>query len=109
MPIRTKILAPLAAALMLAGCSGEPSESNMKDAMVSKLAVVFGTQGQSVDEMKARLAVEKGDCVEASGEPGWICDVRVGQTVNGQKQFPTPWGKGRFFKVNGNWAFEERR
>ena len=109
--------AVLAAALLLAGCSGEPSVSNIREAMLNDPKARAGFEmlkglnpnaPSSFEDAVAATLIEKGTCIASTDAPGFICDIRAGMTVNGAKQFGQ-WGKARFFKVNGTWNMEERR
>ncbi len=109
--------AVLVATMLLVGCSGEPGVSNIKEAMLGdpksragyELAKSINPQAGSYEDFITNSAViEKGDCVEASSEPGWLCDLRVGMRIGDRTQFGQ-WAKVRFFKVNGSWNMEERR
>lgn len=53
-----------------------------------------------------KISVEKGACTEATGQPGFVCDFRLGIDRNGRLDHG-PWAKGRFFESSGGWQFEE--
>lgn len=95
-----------AISIALSGCSGEPSVADMKQAVAgSPLMTALAQMGS---RNIAALEVDKGGCAAASGAPGFVCDLRVGYRVNGQVQYGA-WGKGRFFKADGAWQFQEMR
>ena len=92
--------------LALCGCSDEPGANDMKQAIVSNpaMAALARIGGHDLSD----LVVDKGGCAAATGVPGYVCDVRVGYRAGGQAQYGA-WGKGRFFKTNGGWQFQEIR
>ena len=90
----------------LCGCSDEPGASDMKRAIAANpaMAALSRIGGRDL----SNLVVDKGGCAAATGAPGYVCDVRVGYRTGGQVQYGA-WGKGRFFKANGAWQFQEIR
>ena len=96
-------------ALLLAGCSSEPSESNMLEALnrnpqwMMTLGMLSGRE--PAEAMKAGV-LEKASCAEAQGSPGHVCDFRWGmKQPNGNVQYGTP-AKGRFYKAGEGWQVE---
>ena len=64
-----------------------------------------GTSGMSADEIVNALEFERGDCVEAVGQTGFVCDYRVISSINGKKQ-EGQWMKARFYNAGG-WQIEQ--
>jgi hypothetical protein len=114
------------AALSLAACdSGEPSQSDMLQAMKSegslpdliRMGVIVGLHGsqrgpdleKAVDKAVKGFVVEKASCAEAQGAPGYVCDFRMGFPMpDGHVEYGQP-GKSRFFKTGAGWSFEQPR
>lgn len=113
--------APLAlACLALAGCSGEPSDSNMADAlkndpMLRMVASEMSSRPVSpgrettAEAFLDSLTVAKLGCVEAQGAPGYVCDFKFTIGTNKSNKMSDRPGKGRFFKGPDGWSFEEIR
>lgn len=111
---RSKFLACLLTghlALALSGCSGEPDESEMRDAMgkhpqfqLLLLAISKGKEDQ-VPQTLAKSKIEKFSCVAAKEAPGYVCDFRWGLPVNGTVEYGAP-QKRRFFKGAGGWMMD---
>jgi hypothetical protein len=106
----------LAGALVLTGCSGEPSESDMIQAINAhdrfRLTIVATLMARGVAEADAKTIfrensrIEKSGCVQAQGMPGFVCDFRWGlKQPDGSVNFLNP-AKGRFFKSGNGWAAE---
>ncbi|HEV7276535.1 MAG TPA: hypothetical protein VGN80_09635 [Devosiaceae bacterium] len=102
------MLAAGAAVLVLAACSGEPSGNDIKEAIRNNAAVMMQMRalaqmsgGGDADELINAASVEKGQCTQAQGQPGFVCDFRL--NAGGQTG---PWGKARFFNANG-WQLEQ--
>lgn len=108
--------------LLLAGCSGEPSNGDIHEAlkddedfrmalqmMVEAEAMFAGNRSKNgaadARRMIEEMRFEKGSCVDAQNAPGYVCDFRA--RMPGKK--PSPPTKGRFFKSGGKWSFEEVR
>ena len=84
----------LAVSLLTVGCSGEPSEADIRAAFekdVAKTAQsldqagkMFGGVGKSFTDSLGKTelhAVKKIGCAEAKEAPGFVCDVEVDMTV----------------------------
>jgi len=105
-----KIMA-LALALLLAACSGEPGEGDIREAVFKNAAfrMSLGMMVGGVAAMETTMksgSIEKSSCVSAQGAPGYVCDFRIGfKQPNGSVMFGTPL-QGRFFKSGGNWDVE---
>jgi hypothetical protein len=82
------------AAFSLAGCSGEPSEADIKAAFEKDMAKtaqslddagkMFGGVGKALTDSLGKTelhAVKKIGCAEAKDAPGFVCDVEVDMTV----------------------------
>lgn len=104
MKLRRSITLPamlLGAVLALTGCSGEPSSTDMKQALESAMkanpivAAMFG----GFEEF------EKIACKEAEGKPGFVCDYKATTTVMGQKT--TSNGTARFTQGKNGWEAQE--
>ena len=109
--------ASLATTLFLAGCSGEPSTADIKQAMSANsteqtsFAMLKGLNPalpNTFEEFVDSLSIEKGECKQVGDAPGYVCDFRAGMNINGAPQFG-PWTRARFFKVNGQWNEEVMR
>jgi hypothetical protein len=61
---------------------------------------------QIVKNILKDMVLEKSDCVEANGLPGFICDFRIQTTFQDKKEWGKP-AKGRFFKTGDDWNYEE--
>ncbi|WP_297109161.1 hypothetical protein [uncultured Devosia sp.] len=102
-------------AVTLAACSGEPGGNDMKQAIrnnqmvMAQMQMLAQTGGASVtaSQMLDASEVEKGSCMEAQNQPGFVCDFRVNATVGGQRQ-TGQWSKARFFNADG-WQMEQVR
>ncbi len=84
----------VAASLFAAGCSGEPSEVDIKTAFekdmvksaqsLDEAGKMFGGVGKTLTDSLGKMelhAVKKIDCAEAKDAPGFVCDVEVDMTV----------------------------
>lgn len=113
--------AVLAALLVLlaAGCSGEPSDADIRAALEKNIAAnseslnkttrMFGGAGQFLTDMigKAEIhSVKKIGCVAAKDAPGYVCDVELDMTVplTGRKKDMT---SARFVKGPDGWVVTE--
>ncbi|MGQ5247954.1 hypothetical protein ACULL3_07280 [Xanthomonas arboricola pv. corylina] len=86
-------------ALGLTACSGKPSNSNARQALVTLLQQ--SGAGQVTDIQNFELS----GCVEAEGAEGYRCDTRghVVLEIAG-RQVPVPVSKNlRYAKADGNW------
>jgi len=115
--MKTLLAAALAVFLLFtAGCSGEPSEADIRAAFekditkssesLNKTAQMFGGAGKAFTDMlgKAEIhSVKKISCVQATNEPGYVCDVEVDMTVplTGRKKDMT---QARFVKGPDGWV-----
>jgi len=111
------LLAALLAALALlaAGCSGEPSDADIRSALekdmaktaqsINKTTQMFGGAGKALSEMmKTEIhAVKKIGCVESKDSPGYVCDFEVDMTapVTGRGKETA---KARFVKGPEGWV-----
>jgi hypothetical protein len=90
------LLTRLLCALLLftVGCSGEPSEKDIRAALdkdaakqsqaLNQTAQMFGGAGKTLTDMIGTMeihAVKKIGCVEAKDAPGFVCDVEIDMTV----------------------------
>lgn len=112
--VATIIVAPL-----LSGCSGEPGESDVREALRRNQMVVFGLASTLFDpknrnadtsamaqKILSEASIKIDGCVPAQGAPGFVCDFRVGRPDGSGQTQPM---KGRFFQAEDGWRFEERR
>jgi hypothetical protein len=80
--------------LLAAGCSGAPSETDIKAAFEKDMAKtaqsideagkMFGGMGKSLTDSLGKMelhAVKKIGCTEAKDAPGFVCDVEIDMTV----------------------------
>jgi hypothetical protein len=114
MKMQMRVSGAAALALAVGACfGGEPSESDMAEAMRNNIkiqqAVMLSLPAPGAMEQALKTAVaEKSACKAAQGEPGYVCDFRFGsKQTNGTVR----WGeaaKGRFYKVDGKWAVDLR-
>jgi len=117
MPQIVRVLV-LGSLTLLAACSGEPSETEMKKAVaktasaqLAQFAGVFGSlagkpgaaaqKPPDVDSLITKFV--KDGCVKPASQPGYVCDFTF--TVQGVSQH----GKGRFFDTSDGLGFEEMR
>jgi len=91
----------LASLLALTGCSGEPSEADMKISLeaVMKSNPIMASLFSGFDEF------EKLGCKEAEGKPGYVCDYRATTTVMGQKN--TSNASARFVEGDSGWQAQQ--
>lgn len=111
-------LAVIMVSALLSGCSGEPGEPDIRDALARNqqtmmgLTMLFaGPRGDSNAEAKAKsfireAAIKVDGCVAAQNAPGFVCDFRMGQP-GGQQMGPPM--KARFFKSGNGWDLEQTR
>ncbi|MCW2308955.1 hypothetical protein [Rhodobium gokarnense] len=117
----------IAASLGLAGCSGEPGEDDIRDAIKrdpgtrAGLELLFGgvqgvarrrgqaTSGVTAQEFLDKAIIEKSGCKEAQGQPGYVCDFRMGNGTGKGPVNMSPPIKGRFFETNDGWTYQEMR
>lgn len=84
----------VAVLLAAAGCSGEPSETDIRaafekdsvknNASLNEAGKVMGGAGKALTDMIGKTeihAVKKIDCVAAQNAPGFVCDVELDITV----------------------------
>lgn len=116
-----RTIGPLSA-LFLAGCfSGEPSTTDMANALHGNqgfrqgvvLLMEMGdrlTRTRTAHDVDAFLktgVVEKIGCSAAQGVPGYVCDFKWGiRQPNGSVSFSPP-AKARFFKGSGGWNMDD--
>ncbi|MBB4305684.1 hypothetical protein GGD81_004766 [Rhodobium orientis] len=117
-PFATALL--VAASLGLAGCSGEPDEDDMEEAlrrdpMMSRLAEVTANQPvpqgreTTAEAYLDSLSVNKSGCAEARGAPGYVCDFKMTIGTNRSNMRSDRPGKGRFFQADDGWTYQEMR
>lgn len=115
--MKTLLAASFAALLLFTiGCSGEPSEADIRAAFerdiaessesLNKTAQMFGGAGKAFTDMLGQAeihSVKKIGCVEATDAPGYVCDVEVDMTVplTGRKKDMT---QARFVKGPDGWV-----
>lgn len=88
------MLTLVAVSLLVAGCSGEPSEADIKAAFEKDMAKtaqsideagkMFGGLGKPLTDSLGKMelhAVKKIGCAQAKDAPGFVCDVEVDMTV----------------------------
>lgn len=112
-----RLLTGLLSALLLfaVGCSGEPSEKDIRAALdkdaakhsqaLNQTAQVFGGAGKALTDMIGTMeihGVKKIGCVEAKDAPGFVCDVEIDMTVplTGRSKEMT---SARFVKSPDGW------
>ena len=101
-----RIAAATLACLALVGCSGEPSEADMRKAVEATTRRTLEAQGRP--GFRAFDEFRKQGCVETKGKPG-LHDCYYAATFApqpGQKPL-TVNGKGRFRKTDQGVAFED--
>lgn len=105
--------------LILAACSGEPSESSMREAVEktakaqidrarASMQALMGRHNPYANQMMPEFTglgdFKKLSCVAATHAPGHVCDFRFtakeGRTAQN--------AKGRFFKGADGFEFEEK-
>jgi hypothetical protein len=105
------------AAAMLAACSSgpsPPSADEMRDAIQRDPRVMAGSMvwasvgglfggGSSAEDVRRRLTVARGDCVEARPNPGFVCDFAI--LIDGSR-VPGGEARGRFFRIENQWTVE---
>lgn len=111
-----RLLTGLVLLLFAVGCSGEPSEKDIRAALdkdaakhsqaLNQTAQVFGGAGKALTDMIGTMeihAVKKIGCVEAKDAPGFVCDVEVDMTspLAGRKKDMT---SARFVKGPDGWV-----
>ncbi len=87
-------MALVAVSMLVAGCSGEPSEADIKAAFEKDMAKtaqslddagkMFGGVGKALTDSLGKTelhAVKKIGCAQAKDAPGFVCDVEVDMTV----------------------------
>jgi hypothetical protein len=103
---------------LVAGCSGEPSESAMRKAVEKAIADqveqqrqllggILGAGAAGLPGQNGSIGIskfEKNSCVSASNEPGYICDFTISMSDTGSAQH---W-KGRFFDTKDGLVFSQR-
>jgi hypothetical protein len=103
---------------LVAGCSGEPSESAMRKAVEKAIADqveqqrqllggILGAGAAGLPGQNGPIGIskfEKNGCVSASNEPGYICDFTISISDTGGTQH---W-KGRFFDTKDGLVFSQR-
>jgi len=99
------------AALLLAGCSGEPNSDDIMQALNADakfqmtLAMLAGSEA-NLAAMKKNGVVEKAGCKDAQGAPGYVCDFRWGtKGPDGKTHYGNPM-RARLFKTSQGWAGE---
>lgn len=119
--MRNSLLA-LSLLFVLTACSGEPSESNMAEAVgnnikneiaqAKQMAAAFMGQ-KAADEMTKDAqfngfeSFEKLGCKEVGTSPGYNCDFKFSVTVQGQKREEQ--ASGRFVNADNGWTVELAR
>lgn len=73
-------------------------------AMITGLAKLV--PGAKAAAFNGFSSFKKHGCAEAQGQPGYVCDFSFELTM-GQEHMKNS-GKGRFFKIDSGWGFEER-
>lgn len=89
-----KYLALCIPLLLLSGCLGEPSETDLRSAVekslhqesaaLNKAGEALGEAGKTLTDMltgKELHGVRKIGCVSAQNAPGYVCDVELDMTV----------------------------
>jgi hypothetical protein len=104
--VRSLLAVSLACGL-LAACSGEPSESDMKTAVEQTFGGMneqLGGVGKLIGkDLSTKVkGFKKLACAEAKGNPGFACDFEM--TVDGPLGEKTEKASGRFVKGDKGWA-----
>ncbi len=101
-----RIAAAALACLALAGCSGEPSEADMRKAVEATTRRTLEAQGRS--GFRQFDTFRKQGCVATKGKPG-LHDCYYAATFPPQpgERLLTVNGKGRFRKTDQGVAFED--
>ena len=102
--------------IALAGCSSAPSQPSAEDmrAAIQRSphlvagSMVWATIGSffgagSAEETRRRITVQKGDCVDARPNPGFVCDFAL--VLDGSR-IPGGELRGRFFRIGTDWNVE---
>ena len=102
--------------LVVTGCSGEPSESDIRAAFerdiaassqsLNETAQKFGGAGKAITDMLGKTeihSVKKIGCIAAKDAPGFVCDVEMDMTapLAGRKKDMT---SARFVKGPDGWV-----
>lgn len=109
--VARSLLAVSAACGLLAACSGEPSEADMKAAVEQTFGGMneqLGSVGKLIGkDLSTKVkGFKKLACAEAKGNPGFACDFEM--TVNGPLGEKTEKASGRFVKGDKGWAVFEK-
>lgn len=107
------------AALLLSGCSGEPGESDIRRALERNEMLIFSLSGMFFDpknrnadtsgmarKLLREATVKIDGCASAANAPGFVCDFRFAK-ADGNGYAPPM--KGRFFKADDGWQYEQMR
>jgi hypothetical protein len=119
--VASRAAAMLLITLTLSGCSGQPSESEMRQAVqgnqslrdAQAVMAMANTRLRHVSEsakaLMAKIAVETGSCAEAQGVPGYASDFRLGAPdAQGKVQYGAPLQR-RLFEAGNGWSVEAQQ
>lgn len=100
-----------AACVLLAACSGEPSEADMKTAVEQTFGGMneqLGGVGKLIGkDLSTKVkSFKKLACAEAKGNPGFACDFEM--VVAGPLGEQTQKASGRFVKGDKGWTVLEK-
>lgn len=105
------LIAVSAACGLLAACSGEPSETDMKAAVEQTFGGMneqLGGVGKLIGkDLSTKVkSFKKLACAEAKGNPGFACDFEM--TVNGPLGEQNQKASARFVKGDKGWTVFEK-
>lgn len=105
------LIAVSAACVLLAACSGEPSEADMKTAVEQTFGGMneqLGGVGKLIGkDLSTKVkSFKKLACAEAKGNPGFACDFEM--VVAGPLGEQTQKASGRFVKGDKGWTVLEK-
>ncbi len=114
----TRLTVLAGSALMLAACfGGEPSASNIQQAakesgllhndMRGRLPFNVARSSSALEQAIEVAKIEKSGCARAQGQPGYMCDFKIGIPEGGGFKYG-PSLTARFFKTDSGWQMAAR-
>ncbi|MCC0007701.1 MAG: hypothetical protein H6876_06200 [Hyphomicrobiaceae bacterium] len=111
-------IVPAIIAISLSACSGEPSESNIREAIQNypllrmQMENMRRQSGHSknaatfVDNFLKTAVIEKAGCEQLKSAEGYICSFQIGNGTGDGPLNLSPLMKGRIYKSDRGWTFE---